>query len=125
MEEPVAFERLGIYVASKDIARSEGFYEAVFSQSPQIKIDGFIGFDIAGGLFAIVDHSRFAPKSTIGGNAIPYIKVSSIHEAFDHIKAVAPEAVRGVQIIEDGPIKLFKFTDPDGNVIEYYSLSAP
>lgn len=124
---PPTLERLGVYVLSADMKRSEAFYRSVFGASPAVATDVFIGFDIAGGLFAVVSRQAFAPEAVQGGNAIPYIKVSDIEAAYRHVETVAPGALQraGAKMISEGPISLFKFTDPDGNVIEYFSLHAP
>ena len=123
MNTPETKERLGVYVVSSNLKKSEAFYEAIFQRSAQIKMESFVGFDIAGGLFAVIDKSTFAPDSTVGDNAVPYIEVSNVLEVFDHILTVAPDAVKDNTVIEEGPITLFKFRDPDGNMVEYYSLS--
>ena len=99
------------------------FYRDLFGVDPHLKTEVFLGFDVAGGMFAVVDREKFAPGSTIGGNAIPYIRVHDIQSAFAHAKAVAPAAMRDVELLDEGPIKIFKFNDPDGNAIEFYSLS--
>jgi|GEM_PF-1735942 len=124
---PPTLERLGVYVLSADMNRSEAFYRSVFAASPAVETDVFLGFDVAGGLFAVVSRQVFAPEAVQGGNAIPYIKVSDIEAAYLHVETVAPEALRqaGARVISEGPISLFKFTDPDGNIIEYYSLQTP
>jgi catechol 2,3-dioxygenase-like lactoylglutathione lyase family enzyme len=124
---PPPLERLGVYVLSSDMKRSEAFYRSVFGLSPSVQTEVFIGFDIAGGLFAVVSRQAFAPDAVLGGNAVPYIKVGDVEAAHGHVEAVAPEALRdaGAGVISEGPISLFKFRDPDGNLIEYFSLQTP
>jgi hypothetical protein len=46
-----------------------------------------------------------------------------VYVVSSNISEVAPEAVKDSSVIEEGPIALFKFRDPDGNMVEYYSLS--
>lgn len=122
---PPTFERLGVYVLSGDMQRSETFYRSVFGRSPAVQTEVFIGFDVAGGLFAVVSRQAFAPEAVQGTSAIPYIKVSDIRAAYRHVETVAPEALHREGVLEEGPISLFKFTDPDGNIIEYFSLQTP
>ncbi|WP_269584185.1 VOC family protein [Roseibium sp. Sym1] len=122
---PAAFERLGIYVLSSDLERSEAFYRALFGKGPGVQTEVFMGFDIAGGLFAVVSKETFAPEAKLGGNAIPYLKVPDLAAAHDHVRQVAPDALMAPGVIREGPISLFKFTDPDGNILEYFALSVP
>ena len=123
--QAAAFQRLGVYVLSDDLKRSRGFYKNIFSADPTIETDVFIGFDVAGGLFAVISKQTFAPDAKLGGNAVPYIKVDDIQAAHRHVETIAPDAIKAPGLISEGPISLFKFTDPDGNIIEYYSLTAP
>jgi len=122
---PVAFERLGVYVLSSDLKRSEAFYRALFGAAPTIRTEVFFGFDIAGGLFAVVSKQTFAPQAKLGGNAVPYLKVDDVRSAYRHVEEMAPDALKAPGVISEGPLSLFKFTDPDGNLIEYFSLDAP
>jgi len=118
-------ERLGVYVLSSDMQRSSAFYSALFGKDPAFQTDVFAGFDISGGLFAVVSKAAFAPEAKLGGNAVPYIKVNDINAAYRHVEKLAPAALRPSGIISEGPLSLFKFEDPDGNLVEYYALSAP
>ncbi len=36
-----------------------------------------------------------------------------------------PDALKAPGLISEGPISLFKVTDPDGNILEYYALNLP
>lgn len=118
-------ERLGVYVLSNDMQRSGIFYRALFEKEPDFQTDVFAGFDIAGGLFAVVSKKAFAPEARRGENAVPYIKVKDIDAAHRHVSGIAPDALQAPGIIREGPLSLFKFKDPDGNLLEYYALSAP
>jgi predicted enzyme related to lactoylglutathione lyase len=122
---PAAFERLGIYVLSSDLERSETFYRALFGKGPGVRTGDFMGFDIAGGLFAVVSKEIFAPEAKLGGNAIPYLKVPDLEAAFNHVRDIAPGALMAPGVITEGPISLFKLSDPDGNILEYFALSVP
>ncbi len=122
---PATPERLGVYVLASDLNRSEAFYGALFGKSPTIRTEVFAGFDVAGGLFAIVSKEAFAPDAKLGGNAIPYLKVDDVEAAYRHVRALAPDALKAPGVISEGPLSLFKLTDPDGNIIEYFSLNTP
>ncbi|NKX63483.1 hypothetical protein HEP89_05180 [Labrenzia sp. 5N] len=118
-------QRLGVYVLSSDLKRSREFYGAIFGTAPKIETDVFIGFDVAGGLFAVISKQTFAPDAKLGGNTVPYLKVDDIQMALQHVETIAPDALKAPGLISEGPISLFKVTDPDGNIIEYYSLNTP
>lgn len=118
-------ERLGVYVTSTNLERSRIFYETIFDAVPKVSTEYFIGFEVAGGLFAIVSKDQFAPNSTPGGNVVPYLRVPNAQTAYQHLKTVAPDTVAGSNLIHEGSLSLFKFVDPDGNVIEYFSLNSP
>ncbi|WP_428687542.1 VOC family protein [Roseibium sp.] len=123
--QPAKPERLGVYVLADDLNRSEAFYSTLFGASPAVRTEVFAGYDVAGGLFAVVSRATFAPDAKLGGNAIPYIKVDDIEAAYQHVRTIAPDALKAPGVISEGPLSLFKFTDPDGNIIEYFSLNAP
>ncbi|WP_157739051.1 VOC family protein [Labrenzia sp. VG12] len=118
-------ERLGVYVLSSDMERSGTFYRTLFGADPVFQTEVFVGFNIAGGLFAVVSKEAFAPKARLGGSTVPYLKVADIDAALAHVTEIAPEALQAPGIIREGPLSLFKFRDPDGNLVEYYALSAP
>jgi predicted enzyme related to lactoylglutathione lyase len=123
--DEVAIVRFGLYVVAEDLDRSVPFYERLFGKPPQVRTPGVVGFDVAGGLYAIVSKQTYSPNSKRGDNVAPYIKVRDIHGLFDRVKAFAPESLRSEAVIEEGPIKFFKLVDPDGNLVEFFSVSAP
>ena len=73
--QAAAFQRLGVYVLSSDLSRSREFYQDLFSAAPTVETDVFIGFDVAGGLFAVISKQTFAPDAKAprgeGGAASP------------------------------------------------------
>jgi predicted enzyme related to lactoylglutathione lyase len=123
--QAAAVQRLGVYVLSSDLKRSREFYGAIFGTAPKIETDVFIGFDVAGGLFAVISKQTFAPDAKLGGNIVPYLKVDDIQATLQHVETIAPDALKAPGLISEGPISLFKVTDPDGNILEYYSLNTP
>jgi catechol 2,3-dioxygenase-like lactoylglutathione lyase family enzyme len=121
-EPPGGSPRLGLYILSTDLARSSSFYTALFQTQAAIDTGIFLGFRLEGGLFAVASKSTYAPTARHGDMVVPYIMVRCIDGAYAHVAGLA--GVRGLdkQITTDGPIRLFKFRDPDGNLIEYFSL---
>lgn len=117
-----AFVAMGAYVPSDDIARSAAFYAALFDRAPVIHLDDFVAFDIAGGWFAIVSRERYAPGSTPGSGAIPYIQANDLNS----IRAHAISAPGGsVSVIIDEPgIRLLKVYDPEGQLVEFFLFAA-
>lgn len=123
--QAAAVERLGLYVLSTDLERSETFYTRLFGAAPKVRTEVFMGYDIAGGLFAVVSKQAFAPEANLGASTIPYLKVADLDAAHRHVQAVAPDAILAPGVITEGPISLLKIADPDGNIVEYFALSVP
>ncbi|MBI1186407.1 MAG: hypothetical protein GC206_03625 [Alphaproteobacteria bacterium] len=118
-------ERFGLYVLSDDLDRAAAFYERVFAEPPAVRTPALVGFDVAGGFYAIASRAAFAPDAPRGESTVPYIRVRDIDAEFERVRAVAPGALRDDVIVREGPISLFRFVDPDGNVIEFFALAGP
>lgn len=116
-------ERLGIYVVVADLDRARAFYEALFGEPPYVTTPALVGFDVEGGLYALVSAEAYRPNVRRGDNAVPYIRVRDIDAEFARVRAIAPSMLDGA-VVTEGPIRLFRFTDPDGNRIEFFSLTA-
>ena len=115
------FLRFGLYVTAVDIERSSVFYEKVFQKQPYVKNDKLVGFDVAGGLFAIFASDGHDRKLVRGNGTVPYIRVRDAVAELDRIKGLSTQVLDN-QIVREGPLELFRFEDPDGNVIEFFSL---
>ena len=115
-------ERMGVYISSNNLNQSLEFYGSVFGIAPEVQTPGFLGFDISDGLFAIVDKETFAPDAIYGNNAVPYIRVSDLSEAHARIKAIVVPPAHISEIIREDYLSLFKLTDPDGNIVEFYTV---
>ena len=113
--------QLGVYVASGDIDRSTKFYAALFQVEPYLQTRTFVSFAINGGRFGIMPTAAYAYPMTRGNSAIPNILVVDIDAAYARIKALKPTMIQA-KIATVGRMRLFDFTDPDGNVIEVFSL---
>lgn len=115
-----AITAMGAYVATDDMEGSETFYRALFASAPVIGLRDFVAFNVAGGWFAIVSRERYAPGSEAGTGSVPYLQSSDLETLQARIAAHAGEAPR---IIEEPGIRLLKFTDPNGQLIEFFSLT--
>jgi len=121
----LAVERFGLYVVSDDLTRSAAFYGQLFGKEPQVSNAGLVGFDVAGGFYAIVSRQAYAPNSVRGDRTIPYIKVADIESAFERSRLLSPESLVTDRVVAEGPFRLFKIKDPDGNIVEFFSVSLP
>jgi catechol 2,3-dioxygenase-like lactoylglutathione lyase family enzyme len=122
--EPLGVERFGLSVAVDDLDRSAAFYEALFDAKPQVRSEGLVGFDIAGGLYALVSKHVYRLPLPPGGSVRPYVKVRDIDAVFARVKQLAPDRLESVAVTSEGPFHFFRFSDPEGNVIEFFSLGA-
>ncbi|MES0884606.1 VOC family protein [Roseibium sp. SCP14] len=113
--------KMGAYVSSDDMDRSRTFYQTLFARKPALQLDDFIAFDFAGGWFAIVSRDRYAPGSVPGSGAVPYIHTNDL----ERIRQRGSVAQGGPapDIIDEPGIQLLKLKDPDGQLIEFFSLT--
>jgi predicted enzyme related to lactoylglutathione lyase len=116
------FEKLGVYVVVEDVERSVKFYAKVFDKQPYLRNVSIAAFDVAGGAYVVFAKDASDIPRTIGNTTVPYIRV---RDAARELKRVATLDVRLLdnEIVEEGPIKLFRFEDPDGNLIEFFSVA--
>lgn len=122
LPQAVEVQRFGLYVLTTDIDRSKVFYEALFAKAPQVRTPALVGFDVEGGLFAVVDRKSFAIETPPGSSVRPYIRVRDIDAAFLHVKALAPGRLEQDRVVNEGPFRFFRFSDPDGNIVEFFSI---
>ena len=113
--------QMGVYVASADLDRATQFYAALFQVEPYLQTRTFVSFAVSGGRFGIMSAAAYAYPMTRGNSAIPNILVADIDAAYARIKALKPTMIQA-KIATVGTMRLFDFTDPDGNVIEVFSL---
>jgi hypothetical protein len=73
----------------------------------------------------LVAKDVYAPGVRRGDNTVPYIKLQNVEAFFEHVKRVAPESLVSAQVTVEGPFRFFKMKDPDGNVLEFFSLTSP
>lgn len=122
--EPFPVERFGLYVAVDDLERSAAFYEALFGAAPQVRANALIGFDIAGGLFAIVSRRTFRLPANQGGATRPYLKVADIDAAFERVRRIEGGRLESEAPIKEGAFAFFRLADPEGNMVEFFSVSS-
>ncbi|HXS92609.1 MAG TPA: VOC family protein [Steroidobacteraceae bacterium] len=114
-------ERFGVYLRVASLEHSRAFYEPVLGRQPYVSNAQIVGFDVAGALFAL--YANPAEEAARGCNVVPYIRVQSADAEFARLKALDVELLDD-RVIVEGPLKLFRFADPDGNVLELFSLNA-
>jgi predicted enzyme related to lactoylglutathione lyase len=114
-------ERFGVYVRVSNLDRSRVFYEGVFDKRPYVSNAMLVGFDVAGALLAL--YATSGEQGARGRNVIPYIRVQSADDEFVRLKALDVQMLDDKVVVE-GPLKLFRFADPDGNALELFSLHA-
>lgn len=113
---------LGIYVVVSDLEASKAFYEELFGNPAYFENEGFAGFSISGNLFGIFQEASFTHNLVRGNNSVPYIQVQDIQREFQRVLDISPKMIHD-GVVNEGAISLFMFEDPDGNVIEFFSLS--
>lgn len=122
--EELKIERLGVYVAADDLDRAARFYEALFGEKPQVRTPGLVGFDVAGGLYAVVSRKAYALPPAPGGSTRPYLKVADLDAALRLVRGLAPDGVEGRGIVREGAFGFFRFTDSEGNLVEFFSIGS-
>jgi predicted enzyme related to lactoylglutathione lyase len=121
--EPLKLQRFGLYVLADDLDRSTLFYERLFGKAPQVRTAGMTGFDLAGGLFAVVSARDYAPGARRGDSTVPYLKVADVDRLFAHVQRIAPDRLIGKQPVSEGPFRFFRMRDSENNLLEFFQLS--
>lgn len=112
-------QRFGVYLRVGSLDRSRAFYERVLGKQPYVSNDRLVGFDVAGALLAL--YANPAEEIARGRNVVPYIRVQSADAEFARLKSLDVQLLDD-RVVAEGPLKLFRFADPDGNVLELFSL---
>jgi catechol 2,3-dioxygenase-like lactoylglutathione lyase family enzyme len=79
-----------------------------------------VAFDLAGGMLALFQDGD--EQLVRGHNSVPYIRVSDANAEFDRLRHLDIRLL-DEQVLAEGPIRLFRFVDPDGNMLEIFSLA--
>ena len=111
----------GLYVAVSDLTRARSFYSKLFATDPYVENENFIGFEVSGGRFGVMKESAYAYPMNRGNNVVPNIRVSDAQAEFERVKLLDPSMIQD-GVTDLGPMKVFMFADPDGNVIEFHSI---
>ena len=119
VEPALQAQRFGLYIRVANLDRARAFYERVLGQQPYVANDRLVGFDVAGGLLAL--YAKPEEEVTRGRNVVPYIRVRSAEVEFARLRQLDVQLL-DEQVVVEGPLKLFRFADPDGNVLELFSL---
>jgi len=113
--------QLGMYVAVADLDVATAFYSDLFSTQPYAQTATFAGYELAGGRFGLLKEEMYSAPLVRGNNAVLNIKVDNIESEYVRVKGLNPALIQE-QITSAGNMRLFMFKDPDGNVIEFFSL---
>ncbi|MCA2009801.1 VOC family protein [Rhodobacteraceae bacterium R_SAG4] len=119
--EPINTSRFGLYVVADDMDRASAFYEQLFG-APEIRMPSLVGFDVAGGLYAVVSRETYAVDAIHGDTMRAYINVGDIDETFARVRAIASNHLESDAVIVEGPFRFFRVRDPDGNILEFFSI---
>ncbi|WP_417413370.1 VOC family protein [Hoeflea sp.] len=119
--EPIDANRFGLYVVADEMHRAAVFYEQLFGV-PEVKMPSLLGFNVAGGFFAVVSRETYAADAVTGDTMRAYIDVGDIEESFERVQAVAPNRLESAAVIVEGPFRFFRVRDPDNNVLEFFSI---
>lgn len=120
--DPITTDRFGLYVVVDDMDRARAFYEALFG-APEIRMPSLIGFDVAGGLYAVVSRETYAADAIHGDTMRAYISVPDIKAAFAKVQAIAPNRLESSEVVVEGTFHFFKVRDPDNNLLEFFSIA--
>ncbi|HEX4970055.1 MAG TPA: VOC family protein [Steroidobacteraceae bacterium] len=112
-------ERFGVYLRVASLEQSRPFYERVLGKQPYVANDRLVAFDLAGGMLALFEDRD--TQQVRGRNAVPYIRVPDANAEFDRLQRIGIR-LHDQQVLVEGPITLFRFSDPDGNLLEIFSL---
>jgi catechol 2,3-dioxygenase-like lactoylglutathione lyase family enzyme len=120
--EPLKIERFGLYVLADDLDRATEFYAALFGLPPEVRIPALVGFGIGQGLFAIASRMTYAIGVQKGGGVRPYIKDADLNSTFQKVRTLMPDGPEIAGVVKEGAFSFFRFTDPEGNEIEFFSI---
>ena len=113
--------QFGMYVAVSDLDVSREFYSKLFNVEPYALTDTFVGYGLAGGRFGLLKEEMYSAPLVRGNNAVLNIMVENIENEHARVKSLGPSLIQD-QIASAGAMRLFMFKDPDGNVVEFFSM---
>lgn len=110
-----------MYFAVNDMERSIEFYSRLFRKAPVTKSEYFAEFGLGEMRLGLLHVSRYGHPLVRGNNCVPTIEVQNIEVERTRIQRLTERVVGEVRSV--GLYDLFEFTDPDGNVLEFYSTT--
>jgi len=119
--EEIGVDKFGLYVVASDLNDSREFYQSLFGKQPYVVNDRLVGFDLAGGLFAVFAAQAADRKIDFGNSAVPYLRVKDVDREFERMRTAGVKVLDDA-VVREGAIALFRIADPDGNVIEFFSI---
>lgn len=114
--------KLNVYVLVDDMDKAAAFYGDVFGGAPIMQTPGYTAFSLDGALYGLFNTANYPMPVQRGNNCTPNILVSDLDAEYARIKALNPAFISDIQ--QNGPYRLFVFTDTDGNSIEFYAETA-
>ena len=114
--------KLGLYVVVDDMQIAKTFYNALFATQPTVDYGNFVSYRMQGSLFALFAKESYGPVLQRGNSVVPYIQVEDIEMEFKRVSTLSATMLHK-QVVDEGAIKLFMFTDPSGNALEFFSLT--
>jgi predicted enzyme related to lactoylglutathione lyase len=116
-------QKLGVYVVVAEIPRAIEFYAGIFDKRPYVATETFAAFEVAGGVYALfAAHASDVARSR-GNSTVPYIRVRDAGQSHARIASLHARLL-DERPVQEGPITLFRFVDPDENVVEMFSIAA-
>jgi predicted enzyme related to lactoylglutathione lyase len=113
--------KLNLYVLVRDMSCSTAFYRDVFQREPVIQTPGFTAFALGDALYGLFDAANH-PQPVYGSNVVPNILVEDLDALYSRLKNLASPFHS--EISANGPYRLFLFSDPDMNVIEFFAQAS-
>lgn len=112
-----------ILVFSENPEELANFYEKVFDKKPEMKMEGYTGFQVGVGWVTIGPHDKVKGKSGSPERIMFNFETEDVTGEFERIKELGAKVIAapyGPKEEPDG--KIATFEDPDGN---YFQLMSP
>ena len=116
-----------ILVFSENPEELATFYEKVFDKKPEMKMEGYTGFQVGVGWITIGPHDKVKGKSNNPERIMFNLETEDVKGEFNRIKELGAEVIADPYGDEEKPMEeggglVATFADPDGN---YFQLMSP
>lgn len=116
-----------ILVFSENPEELASFYEKVFDKKPEMKMEGYTGFQVGVGWITIGPHDKVKGKSNNPERIMFNLETEDVKGEFNRIKELGAEVIADPYGDEEKPMEeggglVATFADPDGN---YFQLMSP